>query len=113
MSTRLASPPRMLWPDRLPLAFPPALRDTTDMRDLALSHAVTEMSTGAATLAIVAALALGFYTARWLRAERDEQGARASLAGAVGAMWRARRVMAWVVIAGAVLLDVWFRGKGR
>jgi hypothetical protein len=81
--------------------------------NLALSHTVTEMSTGAAAIAITVALAVGFYFARWLRAERDEMGARASLANAVRVMWHSRRVVAVVAVIGIVLVDLWFRGQGR
>jgi hypothetical protein len=80
---------------------------------LALSHAVTEMSTGAATLAISAALALGFYFARFLQAERDEISLRTRLAAAVRVMWRARGALVVVVIIGWLLTDLWFRGQGR
>jgi hypothetical protein len=80
---------------------------------LALSHTVTEMSTGAAALAISAALALGLYFGRWQRAERDEIRARAGLAEAVRLMWAARRVLVVVVIIAGVLVDLWFRGQGR
>jgi len=84
------------------------------MRDLAIAfHEVTQMSTVAATAAIVTALAAGWYGAKWLQAERDEESQRARLAAAVKIMWHARRVLAGVVITGAVLLDAWFRGKGR
>jgi hypothetical protein len=74
---------------------------------------VTEISTGAAAIAVTAALAIGWYAARWLRAERDEIQARARLAEAVRLMWAARRAAVAVVIIGGVLADLWFRGQGR
>jgi hypothetical protein len=80
---------------------------------LALSHTVTEMSTGAAAIAITAALALGLYFGRWLQAEQDEIAARTRLANAVKVMWGARRVLVVVAIVGGVLVDLWFRGQGR
>jgi hypothetical protein len=80
---------------------------------LALSHAVTEMSTGAAALAISAALALGFYFARFLQAEADEISLRNRLAAAVKVMWRARGALVVVVVIGWLLVDLWFRGQGR
>ncbi len=92
---------------------PRMFRHHRNMRDLALPHPVTEMSTWAATIAIVVALAAGIYGTRWWMAEKDEIGQRATLADAVKAMWSARRVMAGVVIVAAVVLDLWFRGKGR
>jgi hypothetical protein len=80
---------------------------------LALSPEVTEISTGAASLAVFAALLLGVYGHKWLMSEKDEIAQRARLAAAVRAMWAARRVIAGLVIAGALLLDLWFRGQGR
>jgi hypothetical protein len=80
---------------------------------LALSHAVTEMSTGAAAIAITAALALGLYFGRWLQAEQDEISLRARLAAAVKVMWRARGALAVVVVIVWLLSDLWFRGQGR
>lgn len=80
---------------------------------LALSHTVTEMSTGAAAVAISAALALGFYFARWLQAERDEISLRTRLAAAVRIMWRSRGALAVAVIIVWLLSDLWFRGQGR
>lgn len=80
---------------------------------LALSHTVTEMSTGAATVAISAALALGFYFARWLQAERDEISLRTRLAAAARVMWRSRGALAVAVIIVWLLSDLWFRGQGR
>jgi hypothetical protein len=74
---------------------------------------VTSISTGAAAIAVTVALAIGFYFARWLRAERDEIGARESLRKAVSAMWAARKVLVAVVIVAVVAADLWFRGKGR
>jgi TRAP-type C4-dicarboxylate transport system permease large subunit len=61
---------------------------------------VSTISTWAASVAITAALALGIYFARWLRAEQDEIGARASLARAVKVMWRARWALAVVAVIG-------------
>src|SRR5258708_33642924 len=66
-------------------------RHHRNMRDLALPPPVTEMSTWAATIAIVVALAAGIYGTRWWMAEKDEIGQRATMADAVKAMWRARR----------------------
>jgi hypothetical protein len=80
---------------------------------IALSHGVTEMSTGAATLAISAALALGFYFARWLQAERDEISLRARLNAAIRIMWHSRWALAVTVVIGWLLVDLWFRGQGR
>jgi hypothetical protein len=71
------------------------------------------MSTVAATAGIVIALAAGWYGARWLQAERDEISLRARLNAAIKVMWHSRRALVVVVVIAGVLLDVWFRGKGR
>jgi hypothetical protein len=71
------------------------------------------MTAGAAVLAIWAALLAGWYAAKWHTAETDEISARARLANAVKGMWAARRVLAVVVVIAIVLVDLWFRGKGR
>lgn len=74
---------------------------------------VTSMNTGAAAVAVSAALALGWYVAKLHSAQNDLRSARARLAGALRAIWAARRVAAVVVVVGVVLVDLWFRGKGR
>lgn len=80
---------------------------------LALVGSVKEISTGAAAIAITAALALGWYGAWWWIAEHNEITARERLAKAVRLMWFTRRALVVVVIVGVVLVDLWFRGKGR
>lgn len=82
---------------------------------LAVAHVpvVLEMSTGAASIAITVALAVGWYAAKWHRAELDEIRARASLATAVRVMWAARWVILGVGFVGWVVSDLWFHGKGR
>jgi hypothetical protein len=80
---------------------------------LALSQSVTEMSTGAAAIAITVALAVGFYFARWLQAERDEISLRNRLNAAIRVMWHSRRALAAAAVIAGVVLDLWFRGKGR
>ena len=80
---------------------------------LAAARMVTEISSGAVALAVSAALFLGWYGAKWHTAEKDEISARARLANAVKVMWAGRRALAVVVVLCAVLLDIWFRGKGR
>jgi hypothetical protein len=80
---------------------------------LALAHSVKEISTGAAAIAITAALALGWYGAWWWIAEHNEITARQRLENAVRLMWATRRAVVVAVIAGVVLVDLWFRGKGH
>lgn len=74
---------------------------------------VTHVSVGVLVFGVVVALALGWYGARWLQAERDEESLRARLAAAVRVMWQSRRALAGVIIVAGVFLDLWFRGKGR
>ena len=74
---------------------------------------VTTISSGAAAIGGFILLLLGWYGARWWIAEQDEISARKRLATAVKVMWSAREVLAVVVIAGALGLDLWFRGQGR
>jgi hypothetical protein len=81
--------------------------------DLALGRPVTEISAGTAAIAVTAALAAGWYVAKWHTAELDEISVRARLAGAVRLVWAARKAMAVVVVAGVILVDLWFKGKGR
>jgi hypothetical protein len=83
------------------------------VRALAVSHVVSQMSTGAAAVGIAAALAIGWYVSKWHTAELDEISARRRLANAVKVMWAGRRALLVVVILGVVLVDLWFRGKGR
>jgi hypothetical protein len=83
------------------------------MRALAVTHLVTSMSTGAAAIAVAAALALGIYGGRWWLAEKDEISARNRLANAVKVMWGGRRALLVVVVVCWVFVDLWFRGKGR
>jgi len=80
---------------------------------LAIFQNVTSMSTSAAAIGITAALALGFYFARWLQAERDEISLRTRLNAAIKVMWAARRALVVVVVIGWVVVDLWFRGNGR
>jgi hypothetical protein len=83
------------------------------LRLAAQAAPVTEMSAGAAVIGIFVALLVGFYGARWLRAERDEQRAKVGLAAIVRAMWAARRAMIIVAVIGIVVIDLWLRGSGR
>ena len=60
------------------------------------------MTSLAAVLAVVVALAVGIYYARWLRAERSLRGAKRDHSAAGRGTWRQGRVMIFVaVILGA------------
>jgi hypothetical protein len=71
------------------------------------------MSTGAAVIAVVIALLVGNYWARWRRAEATKRLAKAAADTAGKGVWRARGVMLLVGLALYFVLDLWFRGRGR
>jgi hypothetical protein len=73
---------------------------------------VSTISTWGAAVAITVALAAGFYVAQWLRAEKDEQRARAGLAEAVRLMWAARRVLVVVGVVAWLMVHLYFRSHG-
>jgi ABC-type amino acid transport system permease subunit len=83
------------------LALPIGLVDTQDMtRD-------------AAALAVIVALMVGYYFARWRRAETSLK-ANKVLADAAGrTAWRARGVMLLVAAALWAIIYAWLHGKGR
>jgi hypothetical protein len=71
------------------------------------------MSKGAAVIAIVIALMVGNYWARWRRAETAKRLAKTAANNAGKGVWRARGIMLLVGVALYVILDLWFRGRGR
>lgn len=71
------------------------------------------MTKDAAVLAVVIALMLGYYWARWRRAEASSRGARAQADAAGKAAWRARGAVVIVVILVYLVIELWFRGRGR
>jgi len=69
------------------------------------------MTRDAAAVAVIVSLMLGYYWARWRRAEGSARSARA-LADAAGRQaWRARGMIALVGVAVYVALHLWLRGK--
>jgi hypothetical protein len=71
------------------------------------------MTTGAAALAVIVALMVGYYFARWRRAETALK-ANKTLADAAGKnAWRARGVMLLVGAALWAIIAAWLRGVGR
>jgi hypothetical protein len=67
----------------------------------------------AATVAIFVALLLGYFFARWRRAEASLRSAR-SLADVAGkAAWRFRALVVLVAAAVYVVLHLWLGGRGR
>ena len=71
------------------------------------------MTSYAAVLAVVVALALGFYYARWIRAERGLRGAKRDQAGASRVVWAARRAIVLMAVVLALVVRAWLQGKGR
>jgi len=71
------------------------------------------MTKGAAVIAVVLALMVGYYWARWRRAEGSAKSAKAMADGAGKTVWRARGSMLLVAVAVYVALTLWFHGQGR
>jgi hypothetical protein len=71
------------------------------------------MPAGAAVIAIVIALLVGNYWARWRRAEATKRLAKAAAGNASKGVWRARGVMLLIALVLFLVLDVWFRSRGR
>lgn len=67
----------------------------------------------AAVVAVVVALAVGFYWARLLRAERSRRGAKRDYEAAGRGAWAARRVMVLVAAVLVLVVRAWLQGKGR
>jgi hypothetical protein len=67
------------------------------------------MTRDAAAVAVIVALMLGYYWARWRRAEGSARSARA-LADAAGRQaWKARGMIALVGFAVYVVIHLWFQ----
>ena len=71
------------------------------------------MTRHAAVLAVIGALMLGYYWARWRRAEGTNRVAQAAAGAAGKQAWRARGVIALVGFFVFALIDLWLRGSGR
>ena len=67
----------------------------------------------AAVVAVVVALAVGFYWARVLRGERSLRGAKRDHDAAGRGAWAARRVMILVAAVLVLVVRAWLQGKGR
>jgi hypothetical protein len=68
------------------------------------------MSREAAVVAVVVALMLGFYFARWRRWEGSAKSARVLADAASKAAWKARGAMLLVAVALYVVLRMWLKG---
>ncbi len=62
-------------------------------------------------MAVIVALLLGYYWARWRRAEGSAKSARALADGAGRAAWRARGMILLVGVAVYVALHAWLGGR--
>ena len=71
------------------------------------------MTTGAATIAIVVALALGWNFAWFRRWNRAVTGAKRDLGGARRNAAKARIAMAITAVVGALAIRAWLAGSGR
>jgi hypothetical protein len=71
------------------------------------------MTADAAALAVIIALVVGYYFARWRRAETSRKTNKAFADASAKTAWRARGAMLLVGAALLAIIDVWFRGKGR
>jgi hypothetical protein len=69
------------------------------------------MTRDAAAVAVIVALMLGYYWARWRRAEASAKGNRALADAASRAAWRARGMIALVAVAVYVVLHLWLGGR--
>ena len=70
------------------------------------------MSTGAAAIAIVAALIGGYYFAQWRRSEGSLKSARTLAQGAGKSVGKARRNLLLTGLVIAALIYLWLHGKG-
>jgi len=71
------------------------------------------MTADAAALAVIIALMIGYYFARWRRAETSLRTNKAFAEASGRVAWRARGAMLLVGIALWAIIDLWFRGRGR
>jgi hypothetical protein len=71
------------------------------------------MTRGAAVVAVVVSLAAGYFFARWRRSEGSLNSAKALAEGARKAAGQARLAIVLTGLVVLVVIDLWFRGKGR
>jgi len=69
------------------------------------------MTRDAAAVAVIVALMLGYYWARWRRWEGSAKSARALADAAGRQVWKARGMMVLVGVAVYVLLHLWLGGR--
>jgi hypothetical protein len=71
------------------------------------------MTAGAAVVGVVVALMAGYYLARYNNAELFNRRAKATAAAGSRQVWRARRTILLVGFVVFVVVNLWFRGRGR
>jgi hypothetical protein len=71
------------------------------------------MTEEAAVVAIVLALAGGYYWARWRRAESTKRLAAATADTAGKGAWRARGMILLIGVAVYAVINLWIHGRGR
>jgi hypothetical protein len=69
------------------------------------------MTQEAAAVAVIVALMLGYYFARWRRWEGSAKSARVLADAASRAAWKARGAMLLVAVAVYVVLHAWLGGR--
>ena len=69
------------------------------------------MTQEAAAVAVIVALMLGYYFARWRRWEGSAKSARVLADAASKAAWKARGAMLLVAVAVYVVLHAWLGGR--
>jgi hypothetical protein len=69
------------------------------------------MTRDAAAVAVIVALMLGYYWARWRRWEGSAKSARALADAASKQAWRARGMIALVGVAVYVVIHIWIGGR--
>lgn len=69
------------------------------------------MTREAAVVAVIVALMLGFYFARWRRWEGSAKSARVLADAAARQAWKARGAMVLVGVAVYVVLHLWLKGR--
>lgn len=69
------------------------------------------MTPEAAAVAVIVALMLGYYFARWRRWEGSAKSARVLADAASRAAWKARGAMLLVAVAVYVVLHSWLGGR--
>jgi hypothetical protein len=71
------------------------------------------MTANAAVVGVVVAVMAGFYFARYDRAERTNRTAKAAAGAAGRQVWRARMTIVLIGFVVFLVVNLWFRGRGR